>query len=105
MAARKGMRKVCANGHVFHKSSDCPSCPICEAERKPVGEFLAALGAPARRALERAGILTAQQLAKHTEGEILKLHGMGPSSIPKLKQALAAEELQFKRDQASNGQR
>jgi hypothetical protein len=50
---------------------------------------------PARRALEGAGIKTVKQLSKFSEKEILKLHGMGPGSIPKLRKALAAEGLSF----------
>ena len=26
--------KTCSNGHQFFKSSDCLSCPYCEAEKK-----------------------------------------------------------------------
>jgi predicted RecB family nuclease len=97
MAAAKGIRKVCANGHVFYKTSDCPTCPQCEYDRKPSDGFLSVLGAPARRALERAGITSEEQLAGYLESEILKLHGMGPASLPKLKAALAKKGLQFKR--------
>jgi hypothetical protein len=43
------VRKVCAKGHVFHKTPGCSSCPRCEAARQPVG-FLADIAAPARRA-------------------------------------------------------
>lgn len=25
--------KTCSQGHRYRKSSDCPTCPICEAER------------------------------------------------------------------------
>lgn len=59
--------------------------------------FLSQLAAPARRALEKEGITTLKQLATYTEGEILALHGMGPSSIPKLKAALAKEKLTFRK--------
>lgn len=58
---------------------------------------MSALSAPAKRALENAGINTLDQLAKWTEKDLLQLHGMGPSSIPKLKQALEAEGLAFKK--------
>jgi DNA-directed RNA polymerase alpha subunit len=91
---KKSLR-TCPKGHTFYKSSDCPTCPICEAERKPKDGFLASISAPARRALEREGITTVQQLSKHSETEILKLHGMGPGSLPKLRQALKAERLSF----------
>ena len=92
----KGTLKTCKNGHQFYKSSDCPTCPVCEAERKPQDGFLSLIGAPARRALERENIKTLEDLAKWTEKEILSLHGMGPSSIPKLKKALKDNKLSFR---------
>ncbi len=88
--------KSCNNGHQFFKSSDCPTCPICEEERKPKYSFLALLAAPARRALEREKIKTLEDLAKWNEKDILNLHGIGPSSIPKLKKALNDNGLSFK---------
>ena len=54
------------------------------------------LSAPARRALKRNGITTLQQLAQHSEAEILQFHGMGPASIPTLRAALEAKGLKFK---------
>jgi predicted RecB family nuclease len=88
--------KTCQNGHSFYKSSDCPTCPICEEKRKPADSFLSVLGAPARRALENEGILTLQQLSAFSESEILRLHGIGKSSIPKLTVALNNAGLKFK---------
>ena len=88
--------KTCKNGHQFYKSSDCPTCPYCEQERKPKEGFLSLLAAPARRALENNNITTLKQLSAFTEKEILKFHGMGKSSIPKLKQALKECQLAFK---------
>ncbi len=88
--------KTCEKGHKFYKSTDCPTCPICEEERKPKDGFLSLLSAPARRALENNGISTLEGLAKYSEEEILKLHGMGKSSLPKLKKALDEEGLSFK---------
>lgn len=93
-----GIRKTCRKGHVFYKNSDCPTCPICEEERKPSAGFMAKLPAPARRALEGAGITTLQELSKKSEQEVLTLHGMGPSSIPKLKKALAEAKLSFRKE-------
>jgi len=58
--------------------------------------FLSGLGAPARRALENNGISTLKKLASFSEAEILALHGMGPSSIPKLLSALKDAGLSFK---------
>jgi predicted RecB family nuclease len=89
--------RTCEKGHQYYKSSDCPTCPICEQERKPESGFLSLIGAPARRALEHVGIKTLKQLSKRTEVEILQLHGMGPSTIVKLRKALEAENLSFRR--------
>lgn len=88
--------KTCENGHRFFKSSNCPTYPICEEERKPKDSFMALLSAPARRALESVNIETLEDLANWNENEIIKLHGMGPSSIPKLKKALSENNLSFK---------
>lgn len=87
----------CPNGHQFYKSSDCPSCPVCEQERKPTDSFLALMSAPARRALKNKGIKNLQQLAQYTEAEILLLHGIGKSSIPILRSSLQAVGLSFKK--------
>jgi len=97
MANDEGTLRICEQGHSYYKKSDCPTCPTCEAERKPTEGFLALLSAPARRALENEGIATLQQLAEYTEKEILKLHGIGPSAMPKLRNALEEEGLSFKK--------
>lgn len=81
----KGTLRTCEKGHKFYKSSDCP---ICENGKKPKAEFLAKIGAPARRALERENILSLKELSNYTEKEILSMHGVWPSILPKLKQAL-----------------
>jgi hypothetical protein len=82
--------KTCERGHQFYKSSDCPTCLICAALNKPEGGFLSLLSAPARGALVHAGINTLAQLSLHSEREILKLHGVGPRSLPTLRGALSA---------------
>jgi hypothetical protein len=89
--------RTCRRGHQYYKSSECPVCPICENMKKPAEEMLASLVAPARRALENAGIKTPEQLSKYTIKELLELHGMGPSSIPKLSKVLKSKGLSFKR--------
>ncbi|GEP93414.1 Uncharacterized conserved protein YdhG, YjbR/CyaY-like superfamily, DUF1801 family [Chitinophaga terrae (ex Kim and Jung 2007)] len=65
------------------------------AKPAPAG-FLSSLSQPAQRALMGKGIKTVKQLARYSEADILALHGVGPSSIPRLREALAAEGLQFK---------
>ena len=84
--------RVCSKGHTYYKSS---TCPVCEKEQKPDEGFLSMLGAPARRALKQAGITTLEQLSTYTETNLLALHGMGPSSIPKLRYALESKGLAF----------
>lgn len=95
MDLKKTLR-TCDKGHKYYKSSDCRVCPICEQQRKPEDGFLSLLSAPARRALENVGIRTVVQLSGFSEAEILKLHGMGPGSLPHLRNALASNGLSFK---------
>ncbi len=97
MPNKAAQLKICKNNHRFYKSSDCPVCPICEAERKPTNGFLSLLAAPARRALENAGIATLKQLSGYSEKELLALHGFGKSALPKLREALAEIGLEFKK--------
>jgi hypothetical protein len=90
-----GTLRICPYGHKYYKSSDCPTCPVCEEERKPDTGFLSKLAAPARRAFQNAGIKNLQQLASWTEADLLGLHGIGPTTIPKLKKALKASGYSF----------
>ncbi|MGG0642998.1 RNA polymerase alpha subunit C-terminal domain-containing protein [Sporosarcina gallistercoris] len=90
--------KVCTQGHRYAKKSDCPTCPVCEEERKPENGFVSNLAAPARRALENNGIHSLQVLATYTEKELLQFHGLGPASIPKLKAALKEQGMGFKHE-------
>jgi DNA-directed RNA polymerase alpha subunit len=96
MTNRNKNQKVCSKGHAYYKSSDCPTCPICEKERKPESGFLALLSAPARRALENNEVTTLEKLSTYSEKEILQFHGMGPASLPKLRAALKEIGLSFK---------
>ena len=88
--------RICPKGHEYYKSTDFPTCPQCEKENKPKSGFLSELSAPSRRALKHIGIETLVQLSTYTEKEILKLHGMGKASMPKLRKLLAIERLTFK---------
>lgn len=94
----KGVKTIrkCKNGHEYAKSSDCPVCPVCEKERTPQSGFLVMISAPARRALEREGISTLNDLSKYSEKELLQLHGMGPSAVVKLKMELRKQKLSFR---------
>ncbi|MEC2072470.1 RNA polymerase alpha subunit C-terminal domain-containing protein [Alkalihalophilus marmarensis] len=88
--------KICEKGHEFVKSSDCPSCSVCEKENKPDSGFLSKLSSPARSALLHEGIDTLTKLSTYTEKEILKLHGVGPASLPTMRTSLEEEGLAFK---------
>lgn len=90
--------RICSNGHKYYKSSDCSACPVCEKERKPEDGFLSKLNAPVRRALINNKILTIKKLSTFTETEILQLHGIGPSSIPILKNELKSNKLSFRKN-------
>ena len=94
--AKKKSLRTCPKGHQYYKTSDCPTCPVCEEERKPANSFLSVLAAPARRALEKEGITSLKQLSTLSENALLQLHGMGPGSLPKLRAALDAVGLSFK---------
>lgn len=96
--ANQKLMRTCPKGHKYHKSSDCPTCPVCERERKPETGFVSQISAPAMRALENAGITNLNKLSRFTEKEILALHGMGPGSIPKLSKALRDVGLAFKKN-------
>jgi len=63
---------------------------------QPAEHVFSVLAAPARRALANKGITSLQQLAKYSEVEILELHGMGQSSMPKLRNLLMEKKLSFK---------
>ncbi|MDB5260479.1 MAG: hypothetical protein JWN37_710 [Candidatus Nomurabacteria bacterium] len=93
-------KKTCSRGHVFEKSSDCPVCPVCWSgyyRKKLQNDFPETISAPALRALLNAKINSLKKLSIHSEADILKLHGMGPASIPKLKSALREKGLTFKK--------
>lgn len=95
VAPKTKIKKTCSNGHIFYKTSDCTTCPICEKGNKPTSGFLSLVSAPAKRALEGASIKTLKQLSKKTKSEILALHGIGPSTIPILEKELKTNNLSF----------
>lgn len=90
-------KKVCPEGHVFYKTPGCSTCPRCEAVRKPKDGFLAALAAPARRALEGAGLTTLAKVANQTEAQVRELHGMGPNALSILNVGLEKEGLKWRK--------
>ncbi|MFT3823381.1 MAG: RNA polymerase alpha subunit C-terminal domain-containing protein [Chitinophagaceae bacterium] len=101
MAISAKTLRTCSKGHQYYKSSDCPVCPVCAAAEKPEDAFLSRLVAPARRALQNAGITTVKKLSHYTEAEILNFHGIGPSSIPVLRSILQENGLSFKKQKSA----
>lgn len=90
------MKKECVNGHAFEKTSQCPVCPICEKLKNTQPFFIPNLAAPARRALENEKIESLEILAQYSEKELLKLHGIGKSSIPLIVAQLTAQGMTLK---------
>jgi predicted Fe-Mo cluster-binding NifX family protein len=66
--------------------------------KKPADGFMTKLAAPARRALLGAGLTTLVKLAKSREVDVLKLHGMGPNAMGKLRAEMKKAELRFSRE-------
>ena len=58
--------------------------------------FPPGLGGPALRALAHAGIRSVADLARWTERDLARLHGMGPQGVVALREALRAAGLTFK---------
>lgn len=73
----------------------CPKCWSGYYKDQKQSDF-PKISAPALRALLKAKIMNLKQLSKFSEEEILELHGMGPSTMPKLLAALKARHLNFK---------
>jgi uncharacterized protein YdhG (YjbR/CyaY superfamily) len=63
------------------------------------------LAAPARRVLSAAGYARLDQLAQVSEPDLKKLHGMGPTAIAALRDALHARGLSFHRSVPASGHR
>lgn len=55
------------------------------------------LAKPARRALANAGFTCLEDLSRTTEAQVAFLHGMGPTGLKALREALAARGLSFAR--------
>lgn len=89
-------KRTCPEGHVFYKASGCNTCPTCEKNNKPIDGFLSSLSAPVRRAFSQEGIDSVQKLANYSVEEIVKLHGIGKSSLPIFCEILRKAGLSFK---------
>jgi hypothetical protein len=74
-----------------------PCLPYCWSElgRGMDTDLPKKLAAPAMRALSSIGITHISQVARLTEREIKRLHGIGPDAMVKLKAALKRRRLAF----------
>ncbi len=82
----------------YRVSKNLEKVKVKKKPAKSNEDFLATLSAPARRALENQKIKTLKQLSSFSEAEILALHGLGKSSLPKLRMALLLKGLSFKKN-------
>lgn len=64
-------------------------------DNSPNSDLPAGIGKPARRALEAAGFNSLRQLELVREGDLLRLHGVGPKAIRVLRQALSERGASF----------
>ena len=56
----------------------------------------AGLGKPAERALAQAGYARIEQFTRVSEAELLRLHGVGPKAIRRLREVLDKRGLAFR---------
>ena len=62
---------------------------------EPESDLPIGLGQPARRALAAAGYARLEQLTEVNEAEVMKLHGMGPKTLERLRIALTTRGPRF----------
>lgn len=63
---------------------------------RPVGDLPNEIGKTAARELSLNGIASLQQVANHSQDELLAIHGVGPKAVSILGEALAAKGLRYK---------
>jgi hypothetical protein len=56
----------------------------------------AGLGKPAERALAQAGYVRLEQFEQVSEAELLRLHGVGPKAVRRLREVLDERGLSFR---------
>ncbi|GAA1997202.1 hypothetical protein [Brevibacterium samyangense] len=57
---------------------------------RPVGDLPDAIGKTAARELQAGGIASLEAVSRHTEKELLAIHGVGPKAVRILREALAS---------------
>ena len=75
----------------------CDKAKTAQFDYSALGKSFAVLSKPAQRALINNGIYTTNDLSKWRRRDLAKLHGIGPSALPKLDKILCADGLEFKK--------
>lgn len=63
---------------------------------RPVGDLPNEIGKTAARELSQNGITSLEQVAGHSQKELLAIHGVGPKAVRILGEALATRGLSYK---------
>jgi len=64
-----------------------------EQKNQPEIDLPGGIGKPAERALANAGYVRLEQLTQVSAADLLKLHGMGPKALGRIREALQAKGL------------
>lgn len=62
---------------------------------RPVGDLPNEIGRTAARELSLHGITSLEQVAAHSEDELLAIHGVGPKAVRILGESLSAKGLSY----------
>lgn len=96
LGAKGGTQRGRKLGAKRPSRAKCDPAKIAEFDYASLAPELRTLSKPAQRALINAGLTKLSRLAAKSEKQILELHGFGPSSLPKVRRALAERGLKFK---------
>ncbi|NUM56625.1 MAG: hypothetical protein HUU46_23595 [Candidatus Hydrogenedentes bacterium] len=77
--------------------SRCDAHAVAAFDYSALSDDFARLAKPAKRALIKNDVLTVRDLARRTVDEVAAFHGIGPSAIPVLREALQRSGLSFKK--------
>lgn len=69
---------------------------VVESPAQPGSDLPASIGKAATRALATAGVTTLDQVAAHTNADLLALHGVGPKAVRVLADALAEKGMSLR---------
>lgn len=67
---------------------------------RPVGDLPNTIGKTAARELALNGVDSLAKVAKHSQKELLEIHGVGPKAVRLLGDALATKGLTFRSNQS-----